>query len=208
MRLSADTFAGFNSRPFPITSHPLLVKGKLLLPTVHGIIIWKGPEALECIQLQPRATFLNFLCPGVTEIYLTENGYWGGLTDSLLSFVGGHTSNSALFTAYNVTGEKLATYPADRLLFALNAASGIGSGNIQVDASNVKAKDQFSNVSTFGVGGDGAAKFSLFPKTAKLIVDAFQQTTEEEITLSTVTGSGHPTMIMERGNWKVFFKVF
>jgi hypothetical protein len=208
MKLDPSLFSGFNAKPFPVVAFPSLTNGIILLPTVYGIIIWQGPEELKKIQLQPRDTFLKFLSPSVEEIYLTEKGYWGASTDSLLTFVGTHNVSDILFKLYNVAGTKLVSYPADRLCYALNAAASIVSGNIELTGQEVRVKDNHGLTSKFGVGGAGDTKFTIYTKTAKLIVDALEQTKEDEITLYSVNVGNHPTMRLERGNWAVSFKTF
>jgi hypothetical protein len=208
-RLDPKLFAGFNAKPFQVVSNPFLKKGKIMLPTVNGIVTWQGPTELEKLSIQPRDTFLKFLSSGVEEIYITDKGYWGAKTDKLLVFLGAHTGSDLLFNTYDVVGTKLATFPAKRLLQALHSASSIVTGNITMKADEIVTKDAQGSVCRFGVGGAGAViPFNIFSKAAKLIVDALEQATDEEVTLYSITVGGHSTMRLERGNWSCSFKTF
>ncbi len=208
LRLDPLLFQGFSAKPFDVVSFPTLSHGTLMLPTVNGIVTWVGPEALSKISIQPRDEFLKFLSPTVQEISLTDKGYWGATNETLLSFVGAHSGADALFKMYDVPGTKLVTFPADRLCFALNAASAITNGNLEITGTEVKVKDAHGLSSKFGVGGDGTAKFTISSKTAKLIVDAFEQTRDEQAVLYSIVVGSHATMRLERGRWAVNFKVF
>jgi hypothetical protein len=209
LKLQPWLFAGFDARPFQVVSNPYMKKGKLLLPTVNGIVTWQGPKDLETLSIQPRDGFLKFLSSGVENIYLTDTGYWGADTDKLLAFFGPHSGNDLLFNSYDVAGTKLATFPANRLCQALQAAGSIMTGTITMKADEIVTKDSQGNLCRFGVSGNGTVlPFSIYSKTAKLIVDALEQSVEEEATLYSISVGTHPTMRLERGSWSVNFKTF
>lgn len=210
--LKPEIFRGLNVRAFPIVAPPLLHSGKLLLSTPHGIIMWQGPDALRDVKLHPRTDFLRFISGGVEEVYLTDTGYWGATNGSLLMFLGGHNLSTHLHQAYDIPGEKVAEFPAARLVSVLGAAASLCDPARKVEINpdkGIVTRNSFGNLQEFAVGPQkGWDAFSIFAQTAKLIFDALSQTNEEVVTLSRVDQKSFPTVRFTRGPWAVNVKSF
>jgi len=209
--MKPDMFRGFNSRPFPVAAPPLLSNGKLLLSTPNGIIMWQGPDSLAGVKLHPRESFLRFVSGGIEEVYLTDTGYWGATNGPLVIFLSGHNLSTNLHHAYNQPGEKVAEFPANRLVSVLGAAASLcdSSKKVEFDPSRgIVTRNSFGNPQEFSVGPQkGWDAFSIFGQAAKLIFDALSQTNEEIAVLYRVDQS-YPTMRLTRGPWEVNFKIF
>jgi hypothetical protein len=210
--LKAELFRNFNVKPFPVAAPPLLQFGKLLLSTPHGIIMWQGPDALRDVKLHPRNSFLRFISGGIEEVYLTDTGYWGATDGSLIMFAGGHNLGAHLHQAYNIPGEKIAEFPAARLVSVLESAATLCDASRKVEINpdkGVTTRNSFGNLQEFHVGSQkGWQPFSIFGQSAKLISDALSQTNEEVVTLSRVDQKSFPTVRFTRGPWEVNVKSF
>lgn len=205
-------FKGFNAKAFKIAAPPFMIAGKILISTQHGIAMWQGPAALQSIKLHPRDSFLKFLNPGVRDIFLTDKGFWGASTGSLVMFQSSHNLSANLHQTYNVPGEKVAEFPAYRLTQVLAAAADLcdSSKNVRFDpAKGIVSHNQYGNPQEFGLGPQkGWTGFSVFWQSAKLIHDALSQADDETAVLYRVDVHSYPTMRLTRGPWEVNFKVF
>jgi hypothetical protein len=209
--LSPDIFKGFDIKPFDVAAAPLVREGRLLVVTPHGTVIWTGPESLKALNVQsnPRVNFLRFIGNGCENIIITDNGYWGALGTDLVSFISGHNIAPHLFQLYDVKTETLATVPADRLVEVLKAAAGLCDAGRKVEINpkeGVTAEDAFGNVSKFGLGDiEGLPQATIPPQSAKLIVDALSQTSEENAVLYWVEQK-NPLLRVTRGSFEVNIK--
>ncbi len=210
--LKPGLFSGFNSKPFAVAAPPLLVEGRLLLSTPHGIVMWQGPDALKDVKMHPRESFLRFISSGVDEIYLTDTDYWGATNGSLVMFLSGHNLGTELHQAYAVAGDKVADLPAARLVTALGAAAVLCDSQRKVEIGpdkGVVTRNGFGNLQEFALGPQkGWTPFSIFGQTARLVHDALQQASGDVATLSALSGMSYPTMRLSRGAWEVSFKIF
>jgi len=116
-----------------------------------------------------------------------------------------------LHTAYNTPGEKIAEFPANRLVSVLGAAASLCDSSKKVEfdpAKGIVTRNNFGNPQEFSVGPQkGWTAFSIFGQAAKLIYDALSQTNEEIAVLYRVEQS-YPTYRLTRGPWEVNFKIF
>ena len=210
--LKPEAFRGFNSKPFQVEAPPLIVDGKILLSTPHGIIMWQGPDELRGLKLHPRASFLRFVSGGIEGVSLTDTGYWGASNGPLIMYLSGHNLSSNLHQAYNIPGEKVAEFPAHRLVSVLGGAATLCDASKKVAITpdkGVVTYNSFGNPQEFHVGPQkGWNAFSIFGPAAKLIFDALSQTNEELAVLYRVEQKSYPTMRLTRGPWEVNFKVF
>jgi len=210
--LKPELFQGFNSKPFPVAAPPILLNGKLLLSTPYGIVMWQGPPALSDVKLHPRDSFLRFISGGVEEVYITDTGYWGASNGPLISFLSGHNLSTNLHQAYNIPGEKVAEFPAKRLVAVLAAAASLCDSSKKVEITpdkGVVTYNSFGNPQEFHLGPQkGWTAFAVFAQAAKLVADALAQTNEEIAVLYRVEQKSYPTMRLTRGPWEVNFKIF
>ena len=210
--LSPDIFKGFDIKPFDVAAAPLLREGRLLVVTPFGAVIWTGPESLKVLNVQsnPRENFLRFVSAGCESILITDNGYWGAVGSDLVSFISGHNIAPHLFQLFDVDAEPLATVPANRLVEALKAAAGLCDAGRKVEIKpkeGVTAEDAFGNVSKFGLGDvAGLPQATLPPQSAKLIVDALSQTSEENAVLYWIDQK-NPVLRVTRGSFEVNIKI-
>jgi hypothetical protein len=212
IRLAHDTFNSFNTKSFSYVAQPVLDKGKILIPSQYGVIVWKGTDALNTIQLSPRDSFLRIASsPDVKEIVICKNGYWGAIFNDLMVFIGGHVSGKHLFELYDVPANLLGSVPADRLIYGLKSAVSLAGDNGKIEVcpiNGVITKDQLGSQAKFTLGDKKTwNKFSLTSKAANMVVEALSQTKEDEIKLSQFTLNGFTVMRLTRGFWEVNFRV-
>ena len=212
LRLDTTTFLGFDSSPFASAAPPILMQGRLMLPTKYGAVIWNGPDVFKTIQLQPREAFLKLISNNlaVEAIFQTSNGYWGTKINGQILFSRGHMLGKELFDLYNVPGVELTRLPANRLVQAMGSAAALCGDQDKVDfvpKEGITVKDKFGNTSKFSLGGiEGFTRFSTFGRTVKTIADALIQAKDEEAVLLDVTNFSSPTKRLTRGPWEVSFR--
>lgn len=206
-----ELFPNFDTKSFVCAAAPILEKGRVLIPTTTGIILWTGPDSLQKIKLQPRESFLKCLSSGIEEICVTSEGYWGATSSQLMSFYSTHSSSNALFTVYSTKGNNLVNFPTPRLLYALSAASGLCADTGKIDicpTQGIVTRDSTGNTAKFAIGVQaGWQKFSLAAKSAKLIVSALSQSQEDTVELSSVP-LANTTMRFSSGAWEVNTRTF
>jgi hypothetical protein len=211
-RLSSGVFSGVDVHSFTLSAPPVLMRGKLMLGTIHGIVGWSGAEeVLSALTVFPRESFLRAAGGDVIiEVVLTEQNYWGVSFDDLVLFTSGHNTNRTLYETYDVPGTELARLPSERLLTCLKSASNLcgDAQKVVIDPKlGVVTADRFGNQAIFSLGGIGGwPKFSVFAKTSKLIVDALGQSTDEEAVLYDMPTQVNPTMRLRRGKFEVNFR--
>jgi hypothetical protein len=210
INLQGGIFSGIDVKPFHAAAPPVLAKGRLLIGTNFGVVVWDGSEALASIGLSPREAFLRMATGTMAqELSITERGYWGVKLNGLVMYISGHVSGRPLFDSFDVPGEELAHLPAERLVYALGAAANLCGDNQRVNIDpkkGVDTRDRYGNEAIFSLGTGGWPKFSVFDKTAKTIVDALSQTKEEEAVLYSISSQANPTMRLRRGNFEVNFR--
>jgi hypothetical protein len=215
--IDPTAFAGIDVKPFKLSFLPALMQGKLMLPTVSGIVMWQGPESLKPITLYPRDTFLRLVAGHTpSEIVIMSNGYWGVVGDGLTTFVAGHNAlgSKGLFDAFNVPGRSIARFPAKRFLMALNQASSLASDAdpVLLDPKiGVQVSDRFGNDGKFSLGpASDWPQFRIYGSTAKVIVDALSQSKEDEhddvVLYDVPTETSGQTLRLSRGSFEVNFK--
>jgi len=111
----------------------------------------------------------------------------------------------------NVSGVSVAQLPAERLLAGLGAAVGLLSDTDRLDIDpklGVVAKGSFGdNRNSLGETGNWA-KFGLQVRTAKVIIDALSQTTDDYVILESMTGGTAALMRLRRGAMEVSFRSY
>ena len=213
-RMSPAAFAGLDLKSFKLASPPYISKGKIMVSTASGLLMWESPSAeLKTITMQLRESFLRLILTQsalVKEVVISDKGYWGVVLDDLVGFLASHNVGKEMFQTYDVQGTELARFPAVRLVYALRAAAGLceDTSKIQFDPKQgVVTRDKFGNESTFSLGGvSGWTRFGIFGKTTKFIVDCISQSEDEEAVLYSVPSNTHPTMRITRGNFEVNIK--
>jgi hypothetical protein len=211
--LDPDTFASLDVKSFKAAGRPTLVDGKLMLATSSGIVMWQGPDSLRGVEISPQYEFLRVISGNKLEgLCISERGYWGAYSANLVMFMAGHISSSGkrLFASYDAPGTPVATIPANQLLYALTVAQKLCGDSDRVDIDpkeGVTFREKAGEPSFMKIGTyEGFKRFGIFGSTAKLIVDALSQTSEEEAVLSTVP-SDPGTMRFQRGIFEVNAKV-
>jgi len=217
-QVTADpqTFAGLDIKPFKLASPPVVANGKLMLVTDRSaIIMWTGDHLAALPKnLSPREPFLRMVCGNdVDELVLTANGYWGAVFGDMVTYAKGHLLGRQLFDTYNAQGVEVTQLPAERLLTGLSAAVSLLDDTDRVDVDpklGVIAKGSFGdNRTSLGETGDWG-KFGLQAKTAKAVVDALGQATDDYAILENMSSGTGPTSLMRlrRGAFEVNFRSF
>lgn len=211
-KVPIGAFKGFDSRPFGVVGQPLMVKGKIMLPTPTGVVFWQGPSSLEDIKLHPRDSFLRFLSNengDVIEISITSNNYWGAETNSgVINYLKGHETGAHLFHQVNVVGEKFAEFPMNRLMEVLEAASSLADER-RVHFSpvvGVTFQDAYGASQTWEVGKGNWEGFAVNGKALKLIYAAFKQVSTEIAVLYRVETPDFTAIRFTSGPWEVNVK--
>ena len=214
VRLDPSVFLGLNMASIRTVSQPVLKDGRLLLPTLAGMVIWTTPDSLKPIQLYPRDSFLRFVCGTVLEsLMISEKGYWGAARDGVFSFLSGHTINTQLFDKYNTPGTEVSRLNAPRLVQALYNSTVLCGDNDGVEMdykSGIVCKDKFGNEQKFSLGASHSwPRFVMMGKSAKLLVDALSQSKEEDVVLYSIPPKPgqSTTMRLVRGDFEVNFNV-
>lgn len=190
----ATIFNGFDIRPFKVlTSPPILDKGRLLISTIAGTAIWKGSEALKTVVMQPREAFLRFIAGGgCTELLVSKQGYWTTEKDGLVCAMAGHGTPTDILKVYDdLAGTELTRFPAALLLSSLSNVAYLSADADRVEIhpkDGFICKDRYSNPQMFphGATTTGWPKGAIFGRTAKFIVDALSQSTEEDTVMYSV----------------------
>lgn len=210
-RFDRNVFLGVDPGPFKTKTPPVLAEGKLMFATSDAVVMWSGPDQLKGVKSYPRDNYLRMVCnnANVTDVILTSAGYWGVVTDELVMFSFGHSIGRELFDAYNIPGVELVRLPAERLVYALDAAAKLigDKDKVEIDPKNgVTSRNRFGGDAKLSLGGaSGWNKFGIFGGTAQAIVDALSQSKDEEAVLYSVSML-HPTMRLRRGPFEVNFK--
>jgi hypothetical protein len=213
---NAQTFSGIDIKPFKLASPPVVAAGKLMLVTDRSAIIMWGGEHLAALpkNLSPREPFLRMVCTqDVDELVLTANGYWGAVFGDMVTYTKGHTLGRQLFDTYNTQGVEVTQLPAERLITGLSSAVGLLDDTDRVDVDpklGVIAKGSFGdNRTSLGETGEWG-RFGLQAKTAKAVVDALSQATDDYAILENMSSGTGPTSLMRlrRGTFEVSFRSF
>ena len=210
-----QAFLGLDIKHFQLVNPPVLSSGKLMFATNRSaIVMWNGGEALKNLPegLSPRESFLRIVTSQlVDELVITGNGYWGAIFGDTVTYSKGHVLGKQLFDTYNVSGVSVAQLPAERLLAGLGAAVGLLSDTDRLDIDpklGVVAKGSFGdNRNSLGETGNWA-KFGLRVRTAKVIIDALSQTTDDYVILESMTGGTAALMRLRRGAMEVSFRSY
>lgn len=214
--LDVRAFNLIDIKSFKTVTSPVLAKGRLMLATDSGTVMWDGPESLQNIpDIYPRETFLRMVCGGadVQRIVITANGYWGADIDNLTTFTKGHVTGRQIFDNYSSPGVEIAKLPAQRLIVGLDAAVGLLQPTEQayVDPKlGVLAKGKFGdNRNSLGEMGTWP-RFGMLARTAKLISDALSQSLDDEAILYSLptTQSGATLLRLKRGPFEVNFRAY
>lgn len=208
-RYPGNTFHGFDIRPFKnLTSSPIMSNGRILISTIGGVVIWSS-ETLRNVVMQPRETFLRFIAGGgCPELLVSKQGYWMAGKDDLVCALSGHTTPTDLMQVYNQAGTELTQFHAPQLLSALSNVATLTSDTDRVELTRegIVCRDKYSNPQVFAHGAANQTwpKGAMFGRTAKLIVDALNQTNEENAVLYSVP-LRNSTYRIVRGAFEVNF---
>jgi hypothetical protein len=205
-------FNGFDIRAFKsISIPPLLEKGRLLLSTLSGVVIWTSEPLKEVPGIvQPRESFLRFIAGGgVGEILVSNQGYWIAEKDNLVCAMTSHPTPTEMLKVYEQAGTELTRFNASRLLSSLSNVSYLTGDTDRVELNpkdGIVCRDKYSNAQIFPHGATSSAwpRATIFGRTAKFIVDALSQTQEEEAVLYSVP-LRNPTYRIVRGPFEVNF---
>jgi len=211
LRYSGDIFSGFDVRPFKsLTQPPTLLNGRLLLNTISGTLVWTGSDALKSVQLQPRESFLRFIAGGgIAELLVSKQGFWIAEKDGLVCALYGHRTPTELLTLHTLPGTELTRFAAPRLMSSLTHVSSLTSDTDRVELNpkdGIVCRDKYTNPQIYPSGATTSTwpKAAIFGRTAKFIVDALSQTTEDEAVLYSVP-LRNPTYRIVRGSFEVNF---
>jgi hypothetical protein len=212
-RYSGTLFNGFDIRPFKnMAQPPLLDDGRLLISTVAGTVIWTGDDELKTIKIQPRESFLRFIAGGGTaELLMSNQGYWIAEKEGQVCAMTGHRTSTEMLKVYALPGTELTRFPATRLLSALSNVAYLTSDTDRVELNpreGIVCRDKFSNAQVFPHGATSTAwpRGVIFGRTTKFIVDALNQSNEEEAILYSVP-LRNTTYRIVRGDYEVNFGI-
>lgn len=211
MDLDPAWLRGLDTRDFPISVPPGILKDSLVLQTPYGVVQWRTTYD-PATPSSPRASFLKAVSayPEGVQLALTHRGYYRARLGDMELFTGGHQHP---FTAIPLLGPALpgADLPAARLVQSLKFACGIAgpSASIQVSAKlGVTTRDAHGLPARFSLGETPAfPTATLSAKTAKLIVDAIGQDVAESASLHRLGGQVDKARML-RGDCSVSFPVF
>jgi hypothetical protein len=211
-RFTGTLFNGFDIRLFKtLSSPPLLEKGRLLVSTISGAVIWTS-EGLKAVPvvLQPRESFLRFIAGGgVAEFLVSNQGYWVVEKEGLVCAMTSHQTPTEMLKVYEQPGTELTRFRASRLLSSLSNVAYLTGDTDRVELNpkdGIVCRDKYSNVQIFPHGASSTTwpRSTIFGRTAKFIVDALSQTTEDEAVLYSVP-LRNPTYRIVRGPFEVNF---
>jgi hypothetical protein len=211
-RFAGDLFNGFDIRVFKsLASPPLLEKGRLLISTINGAVIWTS-EPLKAVPVivQPRESFLRFIAGGGTaELLVSNQGYWIAEKESLVCAMTSHQTPTEMLKVYDYAGTELTRFHAPRLLASLSNVSYLTGDTDRVEFNpkdGIVCRDKYSNAQIFPHGATSTTwpRGVIFGRTAKFIVDALSQTQEEGAVLYSVP-LRNPTYRIVRGPFEVNF---
>lgn len=212
-RYSNDIFNGFDIRPFKLLSlPPLLEKGRLLITTVAGTVVWTGTDALKTVVMQPREAFLRFIAGGgCNDLLVSKQGYWVTEKDGLVCAMSGHNTSTEMLKVYDYPGTELTRFNASRLLSSMSHVSYLTSDMDRIELhpkEGIVCRDKYSNPQIFPHGATSTnwSRGAIFGRTAKFIVDTLSQTQEEEAILYSVP-LRNPTYRIVRGPFEVNFQL-
>lgn len=212
LRFGGDLFKGFDIRPFkPLYSPPLLEGGRLLISTISGAVIWTSDD-LKSVPgvVQPRESFLRFIAGGgCTELLVSNQGYWITEKEGLVCAMTSHQTPTGMLKTYEYPGTELTRFQASRLLTSLSNVAYLTSDTDRVEFNpkeGIVCRDKYSNAQIFPHGATTTTwpRGVVFGRTAKFIVDALNQTQEEEAILYSVP-LRNPTYRLVRGQFEVNF---
>jgi len=210
-RYDSTIFDGFDIRLFKLlTTPPLLEGGRLLVSTISGTVIWTS-DSLKNVVFQPREAFLRFVAGGgaTVSINVTNQGYWITEKGGLVCAMSAHSTPTELMKVYSLPGTELTRFHAPRLLASLSSVSNLTADTDRVELNpkdGIVCRDKYSNPQIFPHGATTTtwARGSIFGRTAKFIVDALGQATEDEAILYSVP-LRNPTYRIVRGPFEVNF---
>lgn len=211
-RFAGDIFNGFDIRPFKsLSSPPLLEKGRLLINTISGAVIWTA-ESLKAVPviIQPRESFLRFIAGGGSaELLVSNQGYWIAEKEGLVCAMTSHQTPTEMLKTYEHAGTELTRFNASRLLASLSNVSCLttDTGRVELHPKDgIVCRDKYSNAQIFPHGATTTTwpRGVIFGRTAKFIVDALSQTQEEDVVLYSVH-LRNPTYRIVRGPFEVNF---
>jgi hypothetical protein len=209
-RYPGDIFSGFDIRPFKsLVSPPLLDGGRLLVSTIAGTVIWTS-DNLKIITMQPREAFLKFIAGNAcTELLLGNQGYWMAEKEGLVCAMSAHSTPKELLNVYKHPGTELTRFDASRLLASLSSVSYLTSDTDRVELhpkEGIVCRDKYNNPQIFPHGATSTSwpKGAIFGRTARFIVDALNQTNENEAVLYSIP-LRNSTYRIVRGPFEVNF---
>ena len=193
--------------PFVMAAPSVLDQDTLRMVTQFGALFFHGPQPIDTAFHPRNSTLLH--CGGRTfdELSITEGGYYRTVADGIEMVTAGYKPAGDIFLNYRGDSKKLASYPAERLVYALKAAASLAvpSGPIMIHPKEgVTARDQHGNLDRFGMtASDSHTPFTLTPKAAKTVADALGQSSDAEVVLSELPGQVYR---LTRGPWDFNFK--
>ena len=206
-----DTFKGFDIHPFKgLTQSPTVLDGRLLVSTISGSVIWTGSDSLKKVKMQPREGFLRFISGvDLSEVLISKQGYWLAEKEGLVCASSVHDTPTELLSLYGTPGKEVVQFNAHRLLSSLSSAAYLSSDSEKIELNpreGIVCRDKYTNVQVLPMGESGTnwAKVTIYGRTAKLIVDALSQTSEETAVLYIVP-LRTPTYRIVRGSFEVNF---
>ncbi len=212
-RYAGDIFNGFDIRPFKLLSlPPLLEKGRLLINTIAGTVVWTGSDALKAVIMQPREAFLRFIAGGgCTDLLVSKQGYWVTEKEGLVCALSGHNTPKEMLKVYEYPGVELTRFHAPRLLASLSNISYLTADTDRVELNprdGIMCRDKYNNPQIFPHSATSTTwpRGVIFGRTAKFIVDALNQTQEEDAVLYSIP-LRTPTYRIVRGSFEVNFQL-
>ena len=208
--LDPSWLSGLNVKPFTLAVPPIVDGARVVLITTSGAVVWTSPFD-PGIPSSPRESFLKAVSGmGEGMLELTERGFFHARLGGLHIYTAGHqTPLLAGAALLGSADDGQVPLPASRLVQALKAACALAAQgtSIQVNPrTGVTTRDSYANPARFSLGEvEPFPPMSLSVKTAKLLADALEQTSDESAMLTTVLGQ--PDIFrLTRGSCEVSFK--
>ncbi len=206
----SDLFSGFDvSHIRTITGHPTITNRQIVIPVNMGAVIYSGLDSLTPEHTwSPQFSFLKVVSGStLTDLYVSENGYWRAVVDGVVVCIKGHDPDPRLFRRMTLPGNEICQFTAEALLRGLSGAAGM-IGDTEFVAMDprfgVTSQDQFGNPAQWSLDqGLSWPKFHITGAQAKLIVNTLKQAQDEHIALADVPSDTSPLMRFSRGKFAV-----